>query len=184
MDESLRLRVGETGLYILAAAVADVSSCPPIRDSLRSLLGRRQQRLHWRDEDAPRRRKVVSLVAGADLVAVVVVGAPVDRRKQERARRICMERLMYELGEMSVARVLLESRTSSLNSKDLAMVEALRGSRIMPTGLYVGHASPLAEPMLWIADAVAGAVSAARDGQHEFVTDLRHLVMTIETTVR
>ncbi len=147
-------------------------------------MGQRQQRLHWRDEDAPRRRKVVSLVAGADLAAVVVVGAPVDRKKQERARRICMERLLHELDRRRISRVWLEARTPPLNRNDQEMVAALRGSHIISQQLRVDHSWPIQEQMLWIADAVAGAVSAACDGQYQFVTSIGHLLTTIEIAIR
>ncbi len=184
VDESLRLRAGEPGLYILAAAVAEVSSCPPIRRDLNDLLLKGQRRLHWRDEDGARRHKFVSLVARADLELVVVVGTPVLPKKQERARRVCMEGLLHELDQRAVERVWLESRTTSLNKKDQVMVAALFGSHVISHRLRTEHASPVFEPMLWVADAAAGAISAARDGQGDFIAIIKHLTTTIEIPVR
>jgi len=68
------------------------------------------------------------------MAAVVVVGTPVARKKQERARRICLERLLHELGRLGVECVWLEERTKSLNSKDHQMVIALRRSRTISSG--------------------------------------------------
>jgi len=38
------------------------------------------------------------------------------------------------------------------------MVAALRGSRTVPSNIRIDFERPVAEPMLWIPDAVAGAV--------------------------
>jgi hypothetical protein len=43
-------------------------------------------------------------------------------------------------------------------------VEALRGKRSVSAGIRVEFARPKDEPMLWVPDAVAGAVNAAASG--------------------
>jgi hypothetical protein len=100
-DESMQFpqRSGGIGYYLLAAAVADPAACTPIRDSMRELVLSGATRLHWRDESGPRRAKIASAIGGHDLANLVIVGAPVDPRRQERARRLCMERLIHELGD-------------------------------------------------------------------------------------
>ncbi|MEU4388988.1 hypothetical protein [Promicromonospora sp. NPDC023805] len=104
------------------------------------------------------------MIAEHDLVHIVVVGSPVDPRKQERARRQCLERLVFELGNMDVSQVWLESRTQSLNERDRRMFAALHAKHAMPVELHIDFALPTDEPMLWVADAVAGAVGQARRG--------------------
>ncbi len=44
------------------------------------------------------------------------------------------------------------------------MVAALRGARVIGSGLRAEFGYPSDEPMLWVADAVAGAVGMARKG--------------------
>ncbi len=89
----MRLRLGEPGCYVLAAVVVDPAVCEPARDALRALLLKGQRRLHWRDESAARRQQVIDCVAGSGVCAVGVAGSPVERTKQERARRVCINGL-------------------------------------------------------------------------------------------
>jgi hypothetical protein len=161
VDESMRLRTGEPGTYILAAVVADPTVCEPTRDALRALLLKGQRRLHWRDEDLPRRQKMINCVADAGVCAIAVTESPVQRTKQERARRVCMERLLHELHGMEVERVHFEARNPSLNQRDAAMAAAMRSNGTISERLWVGHQQPLDEPLLWAADTVAGAVASA-----------------------
>ena len=171
VDESMQMpSLERDGLYLLAAAVASPTGCDPMRDDLRELLLKGARRLHWRDESAPRRAKIASAIADHDLVHVVVIGAPIDARRQERARRLCLERLVFELGILDVSQVWLESRTGSLNDRDRRMFAALHAKQAMPTDFHIDFALPTEEPMLWVADAVAGAVDQARRG---FARDIR-----------
>ncbi|WP_369370898.1 hypothetical protein AB1046_19230 [Promicromonospora sp. Populi] len=172
VDESMQMPSRDRdGLYLLAAAVASPTACDPMRDNLRGLLLKGTRRLHWRDESAPRRAKIASAIAEHDLVHVVVVGAPIDAKKQERARRLCLERLVFELGMLDVSRVWLESRTQSLNTRDRRMFAALHAKQAMPAALHIDFALPTDEPMLWVADAVAGAVGQARRGSNLDIRD-------------
>ena len=82
------------GLYTLAAVVADVA-CEDIREGLKELPLTRGGRLHWVDESAKRRDQIVAAISTLDLAAIVAVGTPVHKAKQERARRCCMEQLFY-----------------------------------------------------------------------------------------
>lgn len=165
VDESMRAaRDGKDGLYLLAAVVADPGECDAVREGLVSLLLRGALRLHWRDETEMRRCKIAALIGSHDLAHVVVVGAPINHRRQERARAQCLERLLYELDQLGVSDVWLETRHSALNERDLRLVEALRGKRSVSLGIRVEFARPKEEPMLWVPDAVAGAVNAAASG--------------------
>jgi hypothetical protein len=174
-----------TGLYVVAAAIGDADGVEPTREVLRSLVPRRQVRLHWRDEEkgGPRRRKILDAIAASDVANVVVVGAPLDPRNQERARRKCLERLLWELCEnWEVATVWLESRTSSLNRKDMKLVDALRGGGTLGPGTRVEFGLPSQEPMLWIPDAVAGCVADARKGDASDLDTVADMVEQIDVT--
>ncbi len=107
------------------------------------------------------KKQVTGLVTWFDMAHMVVVGTPLDHRKQEHARAKCMERLLWELGQMEVSRVFLEQRTQSLNKRDMKLVEHLRGSKAIPKGLRVDIEQPSTEPMLWIPDQVLGAIGDA-----------------------
>jgi hypothetical protein len=173
----------ETGFYVLAAALT-TEPCDSIRAELRRLLLRRQRRLHWRDERDDRREQIAEVIAAADIAGVVVVGAKLAPRKQERARRLCMERLLHELDDRDVTQVWLEKRTETLNAKDRQMVFALRGSRTIRNRLRVDHADPNVEAMLWIPDAIAGAVRARRVGLPSVEVRLETILTEITIELR
>ncbi|MFD0483059.1 hypothetical protein ACFQ46_10670 [Kineococcus sp. GCM10028916] len=181
VDESMRQ---DKGLYLMAAVVADPDECDSVRDDLRKLLKGRQKRLHWRDEDAPRQRKIATAVGKITLSSVVVIGAPMDPKRQERARRVCMERLYMELWELGVGSIFQEQRTPSLNKHDHKMRDALRSQKAIPDELRVEFAQPNEEPMLWIPDAVAGAVGQSRAGVNDYLELMVHTVREIDITLR
>ncbi len=183
VDESVRIQPAG-GFYILAAIIADPSGCEPTRDAMRALLVRKRGRLHWRDENADRRRKIAEAVGAADVACLVVVGIHVDGARQERARRLCFEQLLHRLNTLDVSCVWMESRTQSLNRKDLKMVEHMRGARIVSPKIRVGFALPRDEPMLWAADAVAGAANAKQDGNHQWFEVLAHLTEQVDLKIR
>ncbi|MFT3798733.1 hypothetical protein [Microbacterium sp.] len=115
VDESMHAPGGvlTEGIHILAAAVADPASCEPVRAELRRLLPGGARRLHWRDENPRRRRVIAAAVATLDVAQTVIVGAPLDQHKQERARRLCMERLLHEPSAHTSARWTLSPMNSS-----------------------------------------------------------------------
>jgi hypothetical protein len=144
-------------------------ACDPVREMLRSLRYRRQPRLHWHAEEDPRKTKIAESIGALSLPATVVVGMPLAKSKQERARAKCMGALLPELEAQGVTQVWLEARTPSLSRRDMCLVDALRSQRQITPAIRVDTALPSEEPMLWLPDAVAGAVSASRDGQPEYL---------------
>lgn len=186
VDESMHPCGGglAEGIYLLAATIAAPAECDRIRWDLRELLIGRNERLHWRDETAERRRQIAAAIGSLELVHTVVVGAPLDEHKQERARRLCMELLLIELDRCGVRQVWVESRKATQNSRDLRMLDAVRNKGVIGAGLHLDFALPKAEPMLWLPDAVAGAVGLAhrhedlqpRDLLGDKVIELRRLL--------
>ncbi|MFT4187772.1 MAG: hypothetical protein QM621_04250 [Aeromicrobium sp.] len=98
-----------------------------------------------------------------DLVHLAVV-TPADGKRQERARRKCLERLLRELNHRGVTHAWIESRPGHLDAEDRAMVAALIGAHVIPTSFRVGFIRPLDEPMLWLPDAIAGLAADQRAG--------------------
>lgn len=58
----------------------------------------------------------------------------------------------------------LESRNAAADRRDIATGRAARARQIIQYGLLVDHARPSEEALLWLADLIAGAVSAAEGG--------------------
>lgn len=172
VDESMRQRRDGSGMYVLAAAVVEATSIPHVRDAA-AALARGSRRFHWRDEEPPDRRKAVDMVAGLDAIHLVVVGVGLDSRRQERGRRLCLTRLLWELDQAGVGQVWLEARTRSLNDHDTAAISALRARKVIIAALRVDFVYPSEEPLAWLPDIVAGAVSAARgDGENRYLAPL------------
>ena len=169
IDESYRVAAG--GHYVMAAAVVDVVRLEPIRDQLRVLPPGTKCHLHWVDEGDAVREKVIAAVEGLRLPHVVVAATPISKRRQERARAVCLERLMWELHDVGVTRVLIEGR-SHQNAADRRVIGGLRNRKIVPRSLAFDFGSKR-DPELWIPDAVAGAVMLQRcEGDSRFAVRL------------
>lgn len=171
VDESIN--VGAR-VYVLAAAIATVDDqLDRHRDAMLAQRLGRQPRVHWRDESKKRKSGLVRTVAALGLRNIVAVATQMDPGNQERARRKCIEQLLFRLSEEGVRQVWVESRDARLNARDVKLVDVLRIRSAIPRTLHFAHARPMVEPMLWIPDVIAGAVSAARagEGEHRVVLD-------------
>ena len=169
IDESLRMRAG---LYVLAAVIVADAQADRHRETLRTLLYRGQRRLHWRDENRKHRALLVSAVRQPPHTGAVVIATGVTSRRQERARRKCIERLLAELADRKVASVVFERRHQELDARDRAMVAALRRQRLVPAWLRVSWVAAADEPLLWLPDIVAGAASLAATGDATYWEEL------------
>jgi len=94
IDESLRV---SHGLYVLAAVIVADTDADQHRATLRALLLRGQLRLHWRDESSRRRSQLTTAVSALQHTGAIVIATDAAARRQERARRRCIERLLTEL---------------------------------------------------------------------------------------
>ena len=110
----------------------------------------------------------------------MVVGAPVDAKRLERARRQCLERLVWELGQLRVATVIVESRQEVRDRADTHALAAFRRQGSMPATMTLQHARPVQEPLLWLADVVAGSVLSARRGEDKYRAVLGEALTEVE----
>ena len=149
------------GVYLLAAAITEPDRENEVRERLRNLLMGKSRRLHWRDEGALRRRDIAAAIASCQVRHLVVVGRPLDARKQERARRLCLEALLIELHRWGVTRVVVEGRKAAQDTRDRRMVDAVRSKGLISREVRLEFLRASDEPLLWIPDAVAGAIGSA-----------------------
>ncbi|MGN9844698.1 hypothetical protein ACTMTI_41880 [Nonomuraea sp. H19] len=124
--------------------------------------------MHWRDENDKRRAQLIEVVAALRPVGIIVAGAGLDAKRQERARRKCMECLLWELGNHHVVDVVFERRHSELDRRDHELIAVLQGRHAMPPRLRLSWRDPEVEPLLWLPDIVAGAKSLAERGDQRF----------------
>lgn len=182
VDESGSDRVRDPGTYVLAAAVGCRRAESAAREQIRPLLLPGQVKVHWRDESDKRRDIICRAVVACDLrlLAVVRVGTDAAGERPERSRRKCLERLLHELEGQEVGDVILESRGRADDRRDIEMVNALRGQRRLSSGVRLAHKVGRLEPMLWIPDAVCGAVTSARSGTDRYMDIIGRRATVIE----
>ncbi|MGW5053123.1 hypothetical protein [Actinokineospora sp. NPDC004072] len=165
VDESFLECDAGDGFYIVAAAVIEPAAQAAARQVMVALLDRSsREKLHWNEMNHDRQMRAAAAVAALAGFHVVAIGTPVPRRRQDRARARCLERLVTELHGVDVTAVLAESRTPTLDARDLRTVIGARYNLPKGSRFHLDHRPGRAEPLLWVADIVAGAVRLHRGG--------------------
>lgn len=121
IDESGSNQQADPGTYILSAAICERGHTEAIREVMRGLLAAKGHRkLHWRDEDRRRQRKIAAVIANLSVEHLVVVRSQAARPPDhpERRRRLCMERLLPELVALGVGEATVESRGTRDDLRD------------------------------------------------------------------
>ena len=150
------------GYYVVATAVVGPAHLDHTRQVMLDLRGRRTGKTHWTEMDTQQRKHAATCVAGIEGMHIVAVGTPVPPRRQERARARCLEHLVPELHGYGVNTLVMEARTPGLDQRDVHAVIGARRALPKGTAFTVKHTVGAAEPLLWVADVLAGAVRASR----------------------
>jgi hypothetical protein len=158
------------GFYVLAAAVFPPAIHDQVRETMLELRSRLRSRraadkLHWNHLDPGQQEAAAKEVAGIEGFHVVAIGTPVPQRRQERARAVCLTRLVGELHGLGVTDLVMEAREPELNRRDVQTVIGSRYGLIGRPEFRVSHRFGAVDPLLWAADMVAGAVRAHRLGR-------------------
>lgn len=90
-----------------------------------------------------------------------------------------MSRLLWELEQLGVPHLHVEARQREQDNRDRRLLDQLRAGRILDGRLRMDHLPGPKEPLLWIADAIAGAVVAARQGDPRFRTVIDHQIREV-----
>lgn len=169
VDESFRRAADGRGYYLMAAAIVPDTHRAQITHQLRKTLPSGQKRWHFRDESDASRRKFVGQIAElADLGVAAVVTVKEARYQGEHPRVRCLWGLSGALEEAGgVDAIVLESRQESQDRKDRRELENIKRAHLLERTTY-RHDRPMEEPLLWLPDAIAGAVGLhIVEGQHE-----------------
>jgi hypothetical protein len=177
-DESIRSQGLDAPAYLLGASIVDTDAVPATRDVLERLRPTRGK-LHWHDLNRRERLRVAAAIGELDAFHLVVVGTPMDLRREERARAVCLERLAWELAQHDVTQLTLEARPRALMTRDIRTIRALRGKFVIPPTLRVEHGEPDRDAMLWLPDQVLGAAGAALSGDSRYAEELGNAVDTL-----
>lgn len=177
VDESVRENA--PGVYVLAAAIVPDEHAPALRTALRDLLLPGEKRLHWHDESDQARSHLVKTLSSLGIPAVVAVSTPMGRTRQERARALCLNQLLWELAQDDIAEIVLESRRQR-DSHDASTIGAAKRAKLCHPQVHFQHARPLDEPLLWLPDLFAGAVATERNGQPSYLAALAGLIVIVD----
>ncbi|WP_410666972.1 hypothetical protein [Amycolatopsis sp. cmx-4-68] len=179
-DESGSHAVRDPDVYLMAAAISEAKYIDQLRGPMEALrLPSSGPKLHWRAESSQRRAQIVDVIASLPLDGFVVVrrGSKFDR--SERQRKKCLEHLMVSLAELGCGEIVLESRGRADDQRDADVVDHLRRRRMLSSDIHLSHQRGPAEPALWIADALCGAVSQDRLGEPRYLKTIASRV-TVE----
>ena len=166
-DESVRM-VGDPPFYLLGASVLSERA----NDGLERLVKIKppgSKKLHWREMGQRLQRDSLRTLADIERIDIVALASPLVGHKQERARRKCLETLLPALEARGVSRLVLESRKPASDRLDLSYMDFARGKHLV-TSIKLFHEDGAAEPRLWIADQVLGAMGdhIARTGNWSY----------------
>ena len=153
-DESIRTS-HTPPLYLLAATVLS-EDLGKNEDALRKLMPKGAKKLHWRDMTNRLQAKSLERISSISQTTTIVVASPLDKIRQERARRKCLERLMVCLEEAGVSKLVLESRKDDLDKRDRDCLLYLRRSKAIST-IEMEHVPGEDDPRLWLPDQILGA---------------------------
>jgi len=181
IDESSALRPPSRQDYMVCAAIVGVDDLEIIREELRPLLLPGQIKLHWTDERRSRRRKIIETLSSIDSMQAIITHRSDVTKKTERYRRKCLEQIYFELSEMHIYNVTLESRQKAQNQKDVAHIVALQGQGQIPS-VQLSHVRGGDDPLLWIPDAVLGALNSAHSGEKQYWETLTDKIVLNRTT--
>ncbi|MDA3647738.1 hypothetical protein LZ318_36905 [Saccharopolyspora indica] len=182
-DESFR-EAALGGYYIIATVIFENATHHEVRAAMHELRGsRKTKKLHWHEMTAQEKHNAAKTVADLDGFHIVTVGSPVPARRQERARALCLTGLVHELYSYEVSHLLMESRTPSLNERDVTTVRAARHQ--LPAGavFHVEHVPGKSDALFWAADIIAGAVRSSREGLNDYRDLLAKRLYEIELAI-
>ncbi|MBZ4014202.1 hypothetical protein CCS38_00130 [Streptomyces purpurogeneiscleroticus] len=131
--------------------------------------------------DRAGKERAVELVGSIANLHVVAIGSPVPAKKQERARSKCLRELVTQLHGFEVSQLYMEAREGELNRRDVRTVQQARQYGLPKgTKFRIDHLPGGTEPLLWVADVVAGACRAEQLGTGEFREALGDTVLDFE----
>lgn len=176
IDESESDRRSDPNTYILATALVHDDHQDEVRADFRRLLRSGQRKLHWHAESGNSREAIIKTITVAPVLHVVVVREGRTDEPVERRRRKCLERLAYELHGREIQHLTVEARETKQNARELRHFSTLRASKTIGASMRLSHVPGPSEPLLWIPDAVAGAVAAHRTGTPRYLELLHDVI--------
>lgn len=171
-DESGSDQERDPGAYIMGAVIASEDRTADLREAMAGLLLPGERKVHWQASSDDRRDSIIETVTTLQVESFVVVRVGPIEDRDERRRRKTFEPLTLELSKMGCGTLTLESRGTKADARDRVMLDTMRARRVLADPIRLDHAAGPGEPALWTADAVCGAVVAARRGERRWLSEL------------
>ena len=180
--------VGGSHRYVIGAGVLlrSAGQLGDVRievEQLLTLTANRSRPFHWRKEGPVLRSAIIELIGELDLQVYAVLGSAPLRHDIEFVREECLRELFRSVSHHEVDRVVIESRERSTsvvgqNRRDFGtLIEARHAGELLPAVHY--EWVPKEEPLIWLADAVAGAVLAAERGEADWLQMIGQVTRTV-----
>lgn len=106
---------------------------------------------------------LVDLIVDSELFALAAISRPGERYHQRRNRAECLTLFCRQLAIEGVSHIIVESR-SDQGQDDLNAVRMAQKESILPADFPELEFRDKTESLLWLPDAVAGAVREAESG--------------------
>jgi hypothetical protein len=138
------------GRLLLVAAGIQANNLRAARKAMDGLRLRNQRRVHYKDENATRKKEILDVIGSTGATATVYAGP--EGVRELAARRVCLERLVMDLAERSARRLVVELDTSLVEHDRRWLYAASRRSG---AAFEYHHLRAHEECLLWIPDAIA-----------------------------
>ena len=148
VDESVRGR-----RYLMACVMAEARHLPELRLVMRALAV--HERVHFNTESARRKRLVLSAIAEMPIGVFIAVAQLGHGATEFAARNACLTTVVERVQRHDVPRLVIESRDDDREDE-----RHLIRVRQPEPWLVFEHRPANAEPILWVADAIAWAHGA------------------------
>ena len=140
--------------YVVTTAV--ILEPTAAADIVRAVVGERERPFHWRSEGPQARTRMIDVVTKTDLLSISNWRSVAPRR-QSAARSDLLAHLSRQAASDGVTHLIIESGDRSTNRRDQAtLLDTFRDTGGAP--FHYDWRSK-AEPLLWVADAISGAVA-------------------------
>lgn len=168
----------DEGWYLLAAVVVEDRVHVMVRDTT-IRLRKGAPKVHWWLESDARRVVLTDHLRSVGGKHLVVVRSRLADEKDERSRRKCLDALFVALEAAGVDHAVFEARERRQNERDRAALDFLRRSKRLRGQLKIDHRPGPTEPLLWLADILAGVVRTDRAGDTTY-SDMLGEVETLD----
>jgi len=180
--------LGDSHRYVIGAGVLlpAAGELDEVRSNIERLLTltpNRSRPFHWLNEGPVLRSAIIVMIGHLDLQVYAVIGSTPARHAIELVREECLREVFRSVREHEVERIVIESRERSTrvvgqNRRDFGtLIDARHAGDLSPSVAY--EWVPKDEPLVWLADAVAGAVLASERGEVQWLRMIGQAARTV-----